>query len=311
MPSISIVIPTHNRAHLVSRALDSCFKQSIPDLEVIVVDDGSTDNTADVIDSYPHPIRYLCMEHNLGAHVARNKGLAAASGQYIKFLDSDDVLELGSLVQEWKLANSEQADIVVSGWGIEQAGGNLRVVEPPEFSEGEALIDDVLDGKGVHTSAAFYRLAYLRATEAEWHPKIVKLDDWYFFAHAVLGLGKVVRRESLCYWMLAHEGPRLTDASMLENAISHHLILDSFAARLSAMGKFSAERRKRLAIYYFKELQVLALYDWKRVAPALQTIRQLDPEVDPYDGFTSKALARLASLIGIKNALRCYKVAKR
>ena len=90
MPLFSVIIPTYNRAALLREALDSVFAQSFTDYEVIVVDDGSTDETAAVVASYGSRIRYF-QQQNQGPGAARNLGAKYATGEYIAFLDSDDL----------------------------------------------------------------------------------------------------------------------------------------------------------------------------------------------------------------------------
>ena len=92
-PTFSIVIPTYNRAKLVERAIRSVFGQSREDVEVVVVDDGSDDETERIITSLDvGPLRFL-QQDRAGAAAARNRGAAAARGAYLVFLDSDDELE--------------------------------------------------------------------------------------------------------------------------------------------------------------------------------------------------------------------------
>jgi len=88
-PLISVVIPTYNRAAYLGRALQSVFAQTFKDFEVIVVDDGSTDNTADIVNAWKDKIHYF-YQKNQGRAVARNKGIELAKGKYIAWLDSDD-----------------------------------------------------------------------------------------------------------------------------------------------------------------------------------------------------------------------------
>jgi glycosyltransferase involved in cell wall biosynthesis len=90
--SVSLVIPSFNRGDLIAQTIDSALAQSWPFLEIIVVDDGSTDNTAEVLARYGDRIKLFVLPHG-GVQAARNSGVNAASGQYIALCDSDDLLE--------------------------------------------------------------------------------------------------------------------------------------------------------------------------------------------------------------------------
>lgn len=91
MPETTVVIPTYNRADVLQRAMDSVLDQTVRDFELVVVDDGSTDDTQTVVESYDDDrVRYVAHETNRGANVARNTGIEVAEGTYVAFLDSDD-----------------------------------------------------------------------------------------------------------------------------------------------------------------------------------------------------------------------------
>jgi glycosyltransferase involved in cell wall biosynthesis len=91
MPLFSVVIPTFNRANLIGRAIDSVLAQTMGDFEIIVVDDGSSDGTREVVNALTDPrIRLIPLASNQGAAAARNAGIAAARGELISLLDSDD-----------------------------------------------------------------------------------------------------------------------------------------------------------------------------------------------------------------------------
>ncbi len=90
-PTVSVIIPTFNREHLIQRTISSVLAQTFSDLELIIVDDGSTDNTGEVIQKFTDPrIRYIPLDKNYGGGYARNQGIKAAHGELIAFLDSDD-----------------------------------------------------------------------------------------------------------------------------------------------------------------------------------------------------------------------------
>src|SRR5215831_9468158 len=90
VPIVSVVIPTYNNARFLPEALDSLLGQTYRDFELIVVDDGSTDDTLEVLKPYRHLIRYVRKE-NGGPASARNLGIRHASGELIAFQDADDI----------------------------------------------------------------------------------------------------------------------------------------------------------------------------------------------------------------------------
>lgn len=87
---VSVIIPTYNRARYVAQAVDSVLEQSYDNYEIIIVDDGSTDDTQKTLEPYMDRIRYIYQEHS-GVSAARNRGIRESKGQYTAFLDSDDL----------------------------------------------------------------------------------------------------------------------------------------------------------------------------------------------------------------------------
>lgn len=116
-PRISIVIPCYNAADTLQRCLDSVAKQTLDCLEVIAIDDCSQDSTLAFLKSYqaqPAPFGMKVLEHNpnAGVSTSRNDGMAAASGEFIMFLDADDALESGACSHLLALADKTGADII-------------------------------------------------------------------------------------------------------------------------------------------------------------------------------------------------------
>jgi len=108
---VSIVIPNHNGALFLLEAITSAIEQDYPYTEIIVVDDGSTDNSLELLEIYKGSIEVICAE-NFGAASARNLGIMAAKGDFIAFLDSDDVWEKNKLSLQLELMEKSQLDLV-------------------------------------------------------------------------------------------------------------------------------------------------------------------------------------------------------
>ena len=110
--SVSVIIPTYNREATLGRSIESVLSQSYRNLEIIVVDDGSEDNTRGLVEGIEDKrLRYIYQE-NAGACSARNKGIEAAKGEYIAFQDSDDVWLQNKLASQIETIKKTGADIV-------------------------------------------------------------------------------------------------------------------------------------------------------------------------------------------------------
>lgn len=134
--SVSVVIPTYNRAADLSRALESVVSQTFPVTEIIVVDDGSTDNTREVVAQFGSRVIYI-HQKNAGAAAARNRAIGVATGEWLAFLDSDDWWMPDKIqLQLDALARSPRAVLsYTSAWIVSQGGARemFRAVEPAKL----------------------------------------------------------------------------------------------------------------------------------------------------------------------------------
>ncbi|WP_298737846.1 glycosyltransferase [uncultured Psychrobacter sp.] len=113
LPLVSVIIPCYNSESYISECIDSILNQDYQNIEIIVVDDGSTDNSINILKKIKDIDIYS--QENSGACVARNKGLKNSRGKYIKFLDSDDFLEPGVIKKQVDLAESLKNNVIVYG----------------------------------------------------------------------------------------------------------------------------------------------------------------------------------------------------
>jgi glycosyltransferase involved in cell wall biosynthesis len=123
VPTVSICIPTYNRRDYLKETLDSILAQTYKDYEIVIVDDGSTDGTEDMIENLGCPIRY-CWQENMGDAAARNRLIELAQGRYISFIDSDDILLPDAIERMVDVIKAEGDDVVVYGsyFRIDQDG---------------------------------------------------------------------------------------------------------------------------------------------------------------------------------------------
>jgi glycosyltransferase involved in cell wall biosynthesis len=312
---VSVVIPVFNRASIVGGAIESCLAQANETfgVEVIAVDDGSTDSTPTLLAGYRDRIRALSLSQNSGRNVARNTGLAMALGDWVKFLDSDDVLEPGSLEAEVTLAVRERADVVIANTLVVDAGANHsiigRVLERLPAPPMDPRIESILLGHAVPTSAALYRTEHVR--DLRWDTALSKLDDWDWFVRVALRGGRIVAADHVSYRWIQHPGQGIRSYSMLQNAREHHVILGKIESHLTSSGELTDWRRRRLAQYYYKELRVLCLHDSKAFEAAARHISELDPWFQPRDEERQRWMRWLARLLGFRRATLLHTGLKR
>lgn len=124
MPKVSVIIPVYNVEKYLRKCLDSVVNQTLKDIEIICVDDGSTDSSLEILKEYAAKDERISVlrQENLHAGVARNAGLVVAKGEYLSFLDSDDFFELEMLEKMYQKAKDTQADICVCGFDIYENG---------------------------------------------------------------------------------------------------------------------------------------------------------------------------------------------
>jgi glycosyltransferase involved in cell wall biosynthesis len=162
-PTVSVILPTHNRAHLLDRAIRSALDQSYKDFELIVIDDGSTDETEQVVRGFGDDrIVYLHHEENRGAAAARNTGLRAARGEYVAFLDSDGEWLPHKLDRQMKvLAEASPAVGVVytDMWTVTREGRKQYWSSPRIMPEDGIIYHQAIDYgvSGINMQAAVIR----------------------------------------------------------------------------------------------------------------------------------------------------------
>jgi glycosyltransferase involved in cell wall biosynthesis len=116
---ISVIIPAYNAEQYIRTAIESCLNQTCAPIEIIVVDDASTDGTAAVAESFPSPVRVIRLPENMGVSVARNRGVEASTGDWIAFLDADDWFFPEKLEHQRRcLLEHEQAVLIYTGFRI-------------------------------------------------------------------------------------------------------------------------------------------------------------------------------------------------
>jgi glycosyltransferase involved in cell wall biosynthesis len=177
-PAVSVIIPTHNRAHIIPQTIDSVLAQTFRDFEIIVIDDGSTDDTSAVLQKrYGEKITCIRTK-NCGLSAARNRGITAARGQYIAFLDDDDAWLPDKLkLQTALMQNNPSLGLVYCGC-YTIAADDTVISETRPLKRGE-LFEDLLRSNDIVGSASAVLVAGSLFSKAGcFDETLTACEDW-------------------------------------------------------------------------------------------------------------------------------------
>jgi len=196
---VSIIVPVYNVEQYVVNAIDSIICQTYDNIEVIIVNDGSTDSSGEICKSYvekhPDKIR-LINQKNMGLSAARNRGIDMASGEYIMFVDSDDTIAENAVELLLSTARSNDADIVVTNYS--KPGKNRKIKHIPNHK----LLADVLNQTAPFTHSAWgklYKSTLFKDSSNRFAPGII-YEDLDFFPRIVMDCERIVYIDSLIYY---------------------------------------------------------------------------------------------------------------
>jgi len=249
-PAVSVIIPTYNRAHLLPRAIRSVLAQTFQDFEVIVVDDGSTDDTEAVVRSFPDPrIIYLRHDMNRGGSAARNTGIRAARGEYIAFLDSDDEWLREKLERQLEVfQTSELSDLGVVTCGVVRVQNGARSVRLPQA---RGRVFDVL----LRRRAGVWLTSALMVKHTPDRPvnlfdeSLQAGQDWDYLLRLVRRYQLDFARDVLVRTYRAHGGQQISEPA---NKLPARLrILEKFREELEARPETLSHHHFSLATLYY------------------------------------------------------------
>jgi len=209
-PLVSIIIPVYNAERYIARCLDSIARQSFQSMEVIIVDDGSTDNTSAIVQVYisKYPWFKCITQTNKGPGESRNSGIAASHGKYIAFIDADDYITPDFVYVLFNLAEANNADIAVCNFYVLLPNG-LRFAYPfftfaPKMSgsEGARKTLSMLNLPGV-----VWNKLYLRELFIDYDIKFPSIyyEDAITVCMLMINAKTVAATKKSCYYYLRHK----------------------------------------------------------------------------------------------------------
>jgi glycosyltransferase involved in cell wall biosynthesis len=211
MTAVSVIIPTYKHAKYVLETIDSVFAQSFGDYEIIVINDGSPDDTAEVLRPLAESRRIRYIEQtNAGQAAARNRGLAEAKGEFVAFLDDDDLWPADKL--EWQVGELQRDQGAVLAYGYGELFGSCNPMRVPERAgpAGEVYEAFVPRNWMCSPGQALIRRSALEKVGG-FDRRVWGADDWDMFL-SLSRRGRFVYRERLALKYRVHEGNASRDA---------------------------------------------------------------------------------------------------
>gem|GEM_PF-1456414 len=216
-PLVSVIIPTHNYGYLIRETIESVLSQTYSNIEIIVVDDGSKDDTRDVVTAYPQ-VRYVYQEHK-GNHTparAMNKGIVLSRGEYIVCLGADDKLT-SSYVEKCVNVMQQSCRVGVVYTGTQEFGCSFETRFPRKprhrysvLRHPHGQVGAMMVRREVYLSASQRLQSKGAKTVGLYDEKLHGLEDWDFVIRASLGGWKIESIPELLHQTRVHRGGRVT-----------------------------------------------------------------------------------------------------
>ena len=251
-PKISVIIPVFNGAKYLPRCLDSLLNQTFQDWVAICIDDGSTDNTASVLDEYAVRDKRFVVVHkkNAGVSAARNDGIKLAKSEYVHFMDADDILDADYYAEMMNAANQTYADIYASGF-VSNSKYSANLI----YKKRRVL--QTLFGKLFWTQALVksfvwryvFRTDFIKKNKLSFDTTLISQEDAIFVLNSFVVSDKLVIVPKVNYHYIFN-----TDSALNKKDKAHR-------EKLKKQYKIG----KQYKIKYAKDNNVMFLWQWRKI----------------------------------------------
>lgn len=218
---LSIIIPVYNVEKYLEHCIESCIHQKIYDYEIILVNDGSTDNSLNIVGRYNDKYNHITIisQENKGLSIARNNGLSVAKGEYVWFVDSDDWIECNCLEEIYKVLIKNQPDILQLQYQLVYEDGHIEKSSLC-LIEGDKNGKEVLINGGLPDPAQFsiYKRQFLLENNLLFYPKIYH-EDSEFKPRATYYAKSIVSYDKVVYNYFQRSSGSITSNFKLKNAV--------------------------------------------------------------------------------------------
>lgn len=247
MPKISVILPVYNVSEFLERNINSLVNQTLNDIEIIYIDDCSTDNSLSILREYEQKyenIKVIALKKNSGAAVARNRGLELATGEYLGFVDPDDDVELNFYEELYKKAKEDDADVVKCVRRYFNQNGSIYY---------STLNDEIKkNGKFYFTyewTSAIYKSSMIFENNIRFPDECIKAQDIVFLSRVMCKANKLSLVDNVFYNYYKREGSlnaSKISLDKIESAIlAHTIILNNY----NCIGLYEEDKDLYLDLY--------------------------------------------------------------
>lgn len=221
MPIVSVIIPAYNAEKTILATLESVQKQTLSDIELIVIDDGSTDRTVEITNAVQDSRVKVFSYQNSGVSVARNQGIQQAVGDFISFIDADDSWTSDKLQLQLKaLQKNPDAGVAYSWTTFVDEKGNVLYEQEPIFHEGNVYPQLLVENFILNGSNVLIRRRFVEAV-GEFYAPLKYAEDWEFYIRlAALCTFVLVPKHQVIYLRSSQSATSKVDV-MEKDIISH------------------------------------------------------------------------------------------
>jgi glycosyltransferase involved in cell wall biosynthesis len=299
---VSVVMPVYNAGNYLNEAVQSLLKQSYSNWELIVVDDGSTDNSLEILNSYSDPRIRIFQRENGGQCAATNTALQHINGDYVLFFDADDVMDKDKIRRQLNTLRTEGNNVVAVGrWAF-----FWRTVEDAKFND-EPVYFSGAPNEWLYRLWAYETMmpnhGYLIPRQVlekagKYYDEEIFLNvDFEYFTRIVLAADKIIYcPDAICYYRKGVPGAKTTNPK-LERRLS------SLRSRAKAISYYLAKEKSERSIYASKMAITVLTYSYPQILPYSKiTMKELG--LGRFARFGGWKFRILSSVFGFSTAIK-------
>lgn len=306
---VSIIIPCYNASRWIAEAIISCLWQTHPNIEIIIIDDGSKDNSLEIIKSYAQQYKNIIwrrIPHTGGNH-ARNVGLSLSKGEYIQFLDADDYILPEKIKHQVDFLESTGADVVYGDWRHQYhyTNGSYKLGDIKITGQQTDILESLLGTWWVAVAALLYTRKTIERSDG-WDETLSTAQDRDFFISVVMRGAKVMYQPG-CYSIYRRYGNvTVSTISRPRWVMGHCVVLEKAERKLVQNKRLSSNYQRALAAGYFDMARYSLFEDYSLYLKLIDAALKRCPD---FQGNSKNGIYhRLRAIIGFRRTeqIFCY-----